>query len=224
MHAYLVTGASAAKRQEAAEKLIKKNSIGELIRLPSPEGKHQIKVIRELNQKLSLRPPAQRGVLVEDAQLLTQEAANSFLKTLEEPPRDTIIILTAPARELVLETISSRTAHIDLGAPVNEISKGEQEEHEKILRGLLKAGVGERFSVAEEYSRSREEGTDFVIGQTFAARELLFNRLNRPLQSIEVLQVVELLERLEQTRQDLEANVNVKLTIYDLLLHYPQST
>lgn len=221
MHAYLITGATPEIRQKQASKLIEKNKVGDLIQLSSPANRHHIQVIRDLRHRLSLKPrntQKKRAVLLEGAQLLTQEAANSFLKTLEEPPQNTIIILTAPSRELVLETISSRTALIDLGPLVSQIPQAERKKHARLLERLLKSGVGERFSVAEEYSKNRNGALNFVIGQTFAARKLLFNRVNNSLQSLEV---AGLLERLDQARQDLEANVNVKLTIYDLLMHYP---
>lgn len=209
MHAYLVTGSSKEKREDKTREILEKNKAGEVIRLQGDS--HQISSIREINQKLSLRAPVARAVIVEEAQLLTQEAANSFLKTLEEPPRDTIIILTAPNADLVLETVSSRTEHIDLGGSIYQIDEETKKEAKDLLKKLIAGRVGERLKTAEEVSRDRKQALSFVIGQTFAARELLLN--GQP--------AVDLLERLEQTRKDLEANVNVKLAISDLLLHYP---
>lgn len=49
-----------------------------------------------------------RFVLIEDAQKLNPTAANSLLKTIEEPPEGTIFILTAPSISSVLPTIRSR--------------------------------------------------------------------------------------------------------------------
>jgi len=66
--------------------------------------------IHELINKLSLKPTyaKKRIVLVKDAFRLNQESANSFLKILEEPPLDTLIILTTTDENLLLETILSR--------------------------------------------------------------------------------------------------------------------
>lgn len=77
----------------------------------SPEnGSIKIDRIRELCRSLSY-PPYESGlrvVIIEDVQAMTQEAANSLLKTLEEPPEQNLLILTAePSREL-LPTIISR--------------------------------------------------------------------------------------------------------------------
>ena len=49
-----------------------------------------------------------RVVLMEDVHTMRQEAANSLLKTLEEPPAGNLLILTAEASQELLTTISSR--------------------------------------------------------------------------------------------------------------------
>lgn len=151
--------------------------------------------------------------MVENAHLLTTEAANSFLKTLEEPAGDTIIILTAPNPDLILGTVSSRTHIVSLGPAIYELDEVEKKQAEETLRQLLGFKTGERIAFAEEIG-DRGQATSFVVGQIFAARELL---LKTPSQNL-----VSFVERLEQTRQDLEANVNVKLAISELLLHYPK--
>lgn len=75
-------------------------------------GATQIKIdqMRELKRSLSLSA-AQAGhrvVIVHEAHELTVEAANAFLKTLEEPHADVTIILTSSQPERILATIASR--------------------------------------------------------------------------------------------------------------------
>ncbi len=68
--------------------------------------------IRELQAFLKLKligENARRIVLIENAQLLTTEAQNALLKMLEEPPANTIFILTATAEHSLLPTTISRT-------------------------------------------------------------------------------------------------------------------
>ncbi len=79
--------------------------------LVSPEkGAIKIAQVRELIKKLSFAPyeAKARVVLIEDVHTMRQEAANSLLKTLEEPPENNILILTADAAGNVLQTIVSR--------------------------------------------------------------------------------------------------------------------
>jgi DNA polymerase III subunit delta' len=56
-------------------------------------------------------------ILVEQADRLTDEAANALLKTLEEPPPRTIWLLCAPTTEDVLPTVRSRCRPVGLAAP-----------------------------------------------------------------------------------------------------------
>lgn len=79
--------------------------------LVSPEkGAIKIGQIRKLIKKLSFAPyeAKTRVVLIEDVHAMRQEAANSLLKTLEEPPENNLLILTADSAGNVLQTIVSR--------------------------------------------------------------------------------------------------------------------
>jgi DNA polymerase-3 subunit delta' len=69
-----------------------------------------IQMMRELGEKMSLKPARGRGkvAIVDDADYLTPGAANSFLKTLEEPPPHSLLILVGSTPELQLATIISR--------------------------------------------------------------------------------------------------------------------
>jgi hypothetical protein len=69
-----------------------------------------IEQIRNLDERLMHMPgtKAKRVVLILEADQMTDEAANCFLKTLEEPPIDTVFILTSSRPEYLLPTIRSR--------------------------------------------------------------------------------------------------------------------
>jgi DNA polymerase-3 subunit delta' len=79
--------------------------------LIQPEGAAiKINQVRELKRVLTFPPFAApfRVVLLADVHTMRREAANSLLKTLEEPPRGTILILTADQAGLIPPTILSR--------------------------------------------------------------------------------------------------------------------
>lgn len=59
--------------------------------------------------ELSIHEANYRIVIVEDADQLNIQTANAFLKTLEEPPPNTIIILITERLQMILPTIHSRT-------------------------------------------------------------------------------------------------------------------
>lgn len=76
----------------------------------------KIDQIRELHHSLSLSPyqaPYQIALL-QDFERATPSAQNALLKTLEEPPPQVLIILTAENPEMLLETIVSRCEVVNL--------------------------------------------------------------------------------------------------------------
>jgi replication-associated recombination protein RarA len=80
-----------------------------------------IEAVREIEHFLSLKVPSQavinRAILIQDSHLLTIEAQNALLKTLEEPPIGTLIILTATSQQELLPTITSRAAILQVRHP-----------------------------------------------------------------------------------------------------------
>lgn len=74
---------------------------------------------REYVRKASLRPSLNRWqvLIVEDADRLTDQAANALLKAIEEPPPRTVWMLCAPAVEDVIITIRSRARAVLLRTP-----------------------------------------------------------------------------------------------------------
>lgn len=80
-----------------------------------------IESVRELEHFLSLKVPRaaayNRAIIIENAEQLTIEAQNALLKTLEEPPEATIIILTASHEHSLLPTINSRVQTIVVQRP-----------------------------------------------------------------------------------------------------------
>ena len=73
--------------------------------------------IRDLIGELALLPieGGARVAIIESAHRMNEDAQAALLKTLEEPPADTTIILCADAEEPILPTIRSRSARIRLG-------------------------------------------------------------------------------------------------------------
>jgi DNA polymerase-3 subunit delta' len=70
----------------------------------------KIEEIRQIQQDINLRPYEARlkVFIINDAHNLNPVSANAFLKTLEEPPRDSLIILVSDKPALLLKTIISR--------------------------------------------------------------------------------------------------------------------
>jgi DNA polymerase-3 subunit delta' len=90
----------------------------DLLQLKPDGAAIKISQIRELKKALSF-PPFERGMrvaIIEEAQTLGREAANSLLKLLEEPPPDNLLLLVASDAEPLLDTIVSRCQVIPFAA------------------------------------------------------------------------------------------------------------
>jgi DNA polymerase-3 subunit delta' len=74
----------------------------------------KIDQIRELCRTLTMKPfeARRRIVIISNAQAMSTEAGNALLKNLEEPPENTVFILTALQVSDLLPTIVSRCQHI----------------------------------------------------------------------------------------------------------------
>jgi DNA polymerase III subunit delta' len=70
----------------------------------------KIDQVRELQKELSYRAfeAPKKACIIDGAEKLNQSSGNALLKTLEEPPGDALMILIAPERSAVLQTILSR--------------------------------------------------------------------------------------------------------------------
>ncbi len=75
--------------------------------------------VRELLQRVAWAPSVGgwRVVVMEDADRLTESAANALLKAIEEPGARTVWLLCAPTLFDVLPTIRSRARHLQLRTP-----------------------------------------------------------------------------------------------------------
>ena len=74
----------------------------------------KIETIRRAEEILSLRPyeGKKKVLIVDDADKMNINSANAFLKTLEEPPDDSIIVLVSASPDRLPDTIRSRCMHV----------------------------------------------------------------------------------------------------------------
>ena len=82
---------------------------------------------QEVIHQSSLHPylATRKVFIVREASILENEAANRLLKTIEEPPPDTVIILTTNEADQVLPTIRSRCREVGLRTvPLATVAKG----------------------------------------------------------------------------------------------------
>jgi DNA polymerase III subunit delta' len=167
-HAYLITGPpGSGKELLAAEvtSLVNGTPAKEVfsskareIFIARPESKSRrisIEQIRELEHALQMRSTnsSRKVAIISDADRLGDAAANAFLKTLEEPPKDSLLLLLSALPEALPETILSRCIAIPLASDGEAQSKKEQE---KLVKLLQQASRQTTWSIQFAYRLAQE--------------------------------------------------------------------
>ncbi len=144
------------------------------IRLIEPREKITISIdqVRELINEVAFQPleARHRVVILDPAEQMRLEAHNSLLKTLEEPPSRTVIILVTTSPYLLLETIRSRARILQFGEIPQAQIEGHLITHEG--RAIEEAGFAAALSggslaaaldfSAEGYADIRQQAIRFV--------------------------------------------------------------
>ena len=127
-HSYLITGADGSGKRDLARKFFADLNQSAAVEthpdyhLVEPESKSRrilVEQIRQLEESLRMKSSNggwKFGVVV-DADRMMPQASNAFLKTLEEPPRKSILLLLTAVPEALLETVQSRCIRISLRVP-----------------------------------------------------------------------------------------------------------
>src|SRR6266404_2931601 len=167
-HAYLFSGPPGSGKQRLAAELASLvngtpssdvfSARARDIFVAQPESKSRrivIEQIRDLEHALQMRASngPRKVAIVSDADRLQPQAANAFLKTLEEPPKDSLLLLLSALPEALPETILSRCIAIPL-APEGQLkNKAEEKQLVKLLQQTV---CEQRWSIQYAYRLAQE--------------------------------------------------------------------
>ena len=127
--------------------------------------------IRDLRERVNLTPAAlpKKVYIIDEVHMLTTEAFNALLKTLEEPPAHVMFILATTEAHKVPETIVSRCVRINF-------TKATAAE---LMTSLARAAKGEGLKVDEEALVALAEGLDGSFREGHKLLEQLANRYEK---------------------------------------------
>ena len=149
----------------------------------NPKGARTIRIgaIRELERRASLRPAlaARRVLILDEADRMTDDAPQAFLKFLEEPPPATIVILVLSRARAVPATVISR-CQIILFRPRRVAAAGGEMVAEAAawIEETRTQGVTALFKRSERVDRERAEA--LIDGCWLHCRDLVLARAGAP--------------------------------------------
>ena len=174
-HAYLISGpAGSGKREVAAElaSTVNGTDAGDVfsskareIFVAEPESKSRrilTEQIRELEHGLQMcgAEGRRKVAIIAEADRLQPQAANAFLKTLEEPPGNSLLLLLSALPEALPDTIVSRCISIPLAANGEEIEIPERAELVELLRDAARE---KNWSIQQAYRVA--QGMQSLLGE-----------------------------------------------------------
>ena len=143
--------------------------------------------VRELRDKIKLAPSEchYKVYIIDEVHMLTREAFNALLKTLEEPPEHAVFILCTTAPEKLPDTIISRCLRLNFKKAVED----------EVFRSLKRVIKGEELKVEKGVLEEIAKSTD----GSFRDAQRILDQLAMEKKKISLAKTKELLGKVEAT-------------------------
>lgn len=187
-----------------------------LTHLVAEDSSLKINDIRDLTASLAITHQGNRLIWIEEAHSLTLPAQHALLKTLEEPPKNTIIILSTHTPSTLLPTIISRCALVS----VTRETTIELDPHElALIKTALSSTPGVRLQLANILGKKRGEIHDYLTK--------IIKILHQVMQTTDSSNSLSLLTKISHDAHlalsRVKTNTNVTLSIESFFLSLPRS-
>ena len=192
----ILDDAAGGEDEDGAEAADTKKSSGKPARAPSKEIKiDQVRALADF-MNISTHRRGKRVIVMYPAEALNAAAANSLLKTLEEPAPDTVFLLVSNSIDRLLPTILSRCRKFALSVPSREDALRwlETQEIEGADVWLCEQGGAPLAALASAQSGSREAMDEFLAQLARPTIDGALRTADR-LQKIPVTELVAWLQR-----------------------------
>lgn len=168
-----------------------------------------IEDVKKLQKEMVYTPYTElvQVALVVDADRLTTQAQNSFLKTLEESSSTTAYILTTTNERKLLPTILSRSMKI--------YTKQVKSERGGGVPNILEMDLIEAFSSIEKISKDMDNSKEFLDQIESYYQNLFEDALKSNEQSQKIYDNI---QRISETKKRVQANGNRRLLLENLFL------
>ena len=185
--------------------------------LLAPDEKSVITIdqVRNLTKHLDTKQAAQQFVIIRPADKLGLDAANAFLKNLEEPGENVHYVLVTDTPSKILPTILSRAALYILRQPDKISSELVADEKIKMLaKRLIAAKPADLPALAEEISKKKDGVRNYALSILSTGIEMLYKSYFITKKEVFIQKIPKFLAAYEA----IEQNGNVKLHLVSDLL------
>jgi DNA polymerase III subunit delta' len=219
---------------------IEKGTHPDLMMIVAEDGEIKLAQIEELSKRVSYRGVRSRfkGIIINEAHLMNHQSQNALLKTLEEPSKDTIIILVTEHPHILLPTILSRSfeigfsfvndedivekidekvAKLSFGRPgwaLNYLNFPEKreaaEKMKKAAEEMLKEDFSFRFSVVKSIVEEGKE-EEFLNYLLKVMEEELLLRIKKKKETKKISCAIKEIEEL--VLLSIKTNINMRLAL-----------
>lgn len=219
MHTFLIIGSTKEERTEKITTLLTTENISPFdtrkLLLTDDALSLGISLVRNWQKQLLLMPqhsPLAAGV-IESADLLTVEAQNALLKTLEEPPQHTHIYMEAQSDIALLPTILSRCSVIRLKDTKITLSQ-KDEEMVTTLQRLTNTTtkIGQILQIIDGEIKNKADAQQWIEDA------LIIVKKTKTRWTIAMYGMLQ--KRLLDARKQLRANVSYKLVLDAVFLSF----
>ena len=175
-----------------------------------------IEDVRNIQKKILLKPykGKTKAVVIQAYENITIEAQNALLKVLEEPPANTIIIISTQKKELLLPTIISRCKIIEFKEKEISLVNEDLLELSNTLNTLLNGKIGDKLKVVQDIAKDKDETFLWVEKMTLFARKKLIENHKDP----KYLIFLKLIQKTYKTIKS--TNVNQRIALENLFLSF----
>lgn len=203
-------------------KMINSGTYRDLYRVEADDRSLKQGQIEELQDRLSKTPMEERGrniAIIGDSDTMTSRAQNRLLKTLEEPPLGTVIMLLSENSENLLRTIRSRCQTIRLYSGIESPITPEMESLRDLARNVM--GMIDSGRYFHEIKREVETVADKKTALLFLDlleteyRSLMLKKGKAGRTADKEISRIGVIEK---AREDIRYNVREKYVLCDLIL------
>ena len=219
MHTFLIIGGTKEARIKKITSLMAEDHITTFdtrpLTLTEEISSIGIALVRNWQKQLLLMPtssPYAAGV-IESAELLTTEAQNALLKTLEEPPIHTRIYMEAQSDNAFLPTILSRCQIMKLSDETTKLTKKEETQLDE-LKQLFSTTISKGGIIAtiDTLVKNKNDAGQWI--------DQAIQAIHTTKSTWPIATYVSMQKQLMHAKKQLTSNVQYKLVLDDIFLSF----